>query len=131
MASSISKAVKQIKSLLEEYIEDYIKEEGEDYVEDKVLDVVNEAMPKMIDSLDAATGGLSLVAIEVIDFGKIGVHATALWGYYASGDYVNVGWELGAITYDIIEAAEGQTSVTVGDHTYDLISVEGQNTQTT
>lgn len=80
-------------------------------------------MPKMIDSLDAATGGASLAAIESVNAVKIGTHIGYLISYIENNNYQNIGWEMGAIAYDVTLAVEGESSVTIEGETFTFLDL--------
>jgi len=86
-----------------------------------VVDIVDQAMPAMIDALGVATGGISEGALEVFNAAKVAWHIDYLYSYYKKKDYTNIGWEMGAIAYDITKAIEGESSVTIEGETFDFI----------
>jgi len=71
-----------------------------------------------IDATDPAVWVFS----EALDAIKILVHAGHLWSYYDDDNYKDMGWEIGAILYDIIEAIEGKTSISIGGNDISFIS---------
>jgi len=75
----------------------------------------------MIDALGVATGGISEGALEVFNAAKVAWHIDYLYSYYKKKDYTNIGWEMGAIAYDITKAIEGESSVTIDGETFNLI----------
>jgi len=83
--------------------------------------VINDEMPELVDSLDAATDGATLDAMEAADVAKIGTHIGYLTTYLKSKKYEKIGWELGAIAYDITLAVKGETSATIDGKTYNFI----------
>lgn len=89
-----------------------------------VVKVVDEAVPEMIDALGAATGGISEAALEVFNAAKVAWHIDYLYSYYKKKDYTNIGWEMGAIAYDITQAIEGKSSVTIEGETFDFIDTK-------
>lgn len=85
---------------------------------------INEVMPKLIDALDGATAGVTLAIVESINAVKIGVHTGYLVEYLNARKWQDIGWELGAISYDVTQAFEGESSVTIDGETFDFIAVK-------
>jgi len=75
----------------------------------------------LIDALDAATDGISEVAVEVFNAVKIAWHIGHLYSYYKKKDFTNIGYEMGAIAFDISQAVKGESSVTIAGETFDFI----------
>jgi hypothetical protein len=91
---------------------------------DATVQLIDEAVPDMIDALGAATGGISVAVIEAFDAAKVGFHIAYLYDYYKKKDYTNIGWEMGAIAYDITQAVQGKSSVTIDGETFNFIEVD-------
>jgi hypothetical protein len=71
-----------------------------------------------VDATDPAVWAFS----EALDAIKILVHAGYLWSYYDDDNYKEMGYEVGAILYDIMDAMEGKTSISIGDNDISFIS---------
>jgi len=87
-------------------------------------DIINQAVPAMIDALGAATGGISEAAVEVFDAAKVAWHIDYLYSYYKKKDYTNIGWEMGAMAFDITQAVQGKSSLTIEGETFDFIDTK-------
>jgi len=72
-------------------------------------------------AIDAANPEVWVFA-EALDAIKIMVHAGYLWSYYEDDNYKEMGYEIGAILYDIMDAIEGKTSISIGDNDISFIS---------
>jgi len=77
----------------------------------------------MIEGLDETTAGIVLAIVEFINVVKIGVHTGYLVEYINARNWEHIGWEIGAILFDLVQAVKGETSFTIGGHTYDFIEV--------
>lgn len=88
--------------------------------------VINEAMPAATAAFDTAVAAELGTVLEVADIAKIGAHTDDLISYYKSKDYKNIGWEIGAIAYDVTQALEGKSSVTIDGETFNLLEVNDQ-----
>lgn len=91
-----------------------------------VQKVIDDTMPELVDALDAASGGISYAALEAGNAAKIGTHVGYLISYFKSKSYQNIGWELGAIAFDITQAIKGESSVTIDGETFDFVEVKDQ-----
>lgn len=130
MLKTTSKTVKQATELvkcIEKEITAIVKEKNGTKAETEMQKVINDVMPKLVDSLDELTDGATLVAMEVADVAKIGTHIGYLTTYLKSKKYEKIGWELGAIAYDITLAVKGETSATIDGKTYNFIEVKDQS----
>lgn len=91
-----------------------------------VQKVVEEAVPDMINALGAATGGISEAALEAFNAAKTAWHLCYLMDYFHKKDYVNIGWEMGAMAFDITQAVQGKSSVTIEGETFNFIGLDQQ-----
>jgi len=90
----------------------------------KMLQVIDKAVPDMITSLGAATGGISEASIEAFNSGKVAFHLGYLFDYFHKKDFQNIGYEMGAIAFDISQAVEGQSSVSIKGETFNFASIQ-------
>lgn len=86
--------------------------------------MLNDVLPKLLNSLGLATDGASVAAIQTVNAVKLGVHIGYLISYIEKNNYQNIGWEMGAIAFDVTQAVEGESSITVDGQTFSFLGLE-------